>query len=78
MFSRGESLGILGVFPEILMLIELATSVLIDWLFWLSVNTRPRWFAKPSKAPPTIVCPQAFSRNIHAPKFFSMGPLPEN
>ena len=34
MFSRGESLGILGVFPEILMLIELATSVLIDWLFW--------------------------------------------
>jgi hypothetical protein len=26
--------GILGVFPEILLLIELSMSVIIDWAFW--------------------------------------------
>lgn len=31
-------LGIFGVFPELLMLLELVVSVLIDWLFWALID----------------------------------------
>ncbi len=31
-------MGILGVFPEILLLIELTVSIIVDWGFWWLVD----------------------------------------
>lgn len=33
-FKRGDLVGILGVFPEIILLIELCIAVITDWAFW--------------------------------------------
>jgi hypothetical protein len=33
-FRRGDLVGILGVFPELLLLIELCISIIVDLAFW--------------------------------------------
>jgi hypothetical protein len=33
-FKRGDLIGILGVFPEIILLIEFILAIVTDWAFW--------------------------------------------
>jgi hypothetical protein len=33
-FQRGDLVGVLGVFPELILLIELCLSIIVDWAFW--------------------------------------------
>jgi len=38
MFSRGDVKGIFGVFPEIILVIELIISFIVDLLFWVTID----------------------------------------